>query len=205
VLVAFTCLAIAFGPFLLQGNAMEQLQQIATRLFPFGRGLVHAYWAPNCWALYCFVDKIAAYACRKTSRLLPAVTALLIPLPQNISGSYVSSTSGVVGFGLELLPSPSANLALVMTLSSMIPAFLAVKRDPSPRRLLKAAVYCTLASFMLGYHVHEKAILLPLTLQAFLSTDSSESALLFLQISTVGVIGIFPLFTQLPEFILKSE
>jgi hypothetical protein len=162
--VALIAVVLAFGPFLLQHNGTQQLQQILTRLFPFGRGLVHAYWAPNVWALYCAADKMLSAVVRKIN--VPALGALL--RSTGTSAMLNNSASGIVGdFAFAVLPSVTAPICLFLLFGSLVPAVIAVYRRPTTQTLLVCLVYASLSSFMFGYHVHEKAIIIPLVLQTF--------------------------------------
>lgn len=59
------------------------MQQVIHRMFPFGRGLCHAYWAPNFWVFYIILDKVLAF--------------LLGRLGFNIKAPAASFTGGLVG------------------------------------------------------------------------------------------------------------
>ncbi|KAG9332991.1 hypothetical protein JZ751_013946 [Albula glossodonta] len=173
--------ALSFGPFIVLG----QLPQVLSRLFPFKRGLCHAYWAPNFWALYNVADKVLSVLGVKL-KLLDAST-----LPK------ASMTGGLVQeFQHSVLPSVSPLVTL--------PAVLKIWLRPSGAQgFLRCVVVCALGSFMFGWHVHEKAVLMAILPLSLLAVESREDAGIFLVLATTGHFSLFPLLFTAPELPIK--
>jgi len=182
--VVFT-FSLSFGPFL------RHLPQMLTRLFPFGRGLCHAYWAPNFWALYNLADKALAFALR-------LVGFEIVAEPASMSGGLVREFRHSV-----LMPiAPPTTFLLVA--AAMAPALVNLwRRYPTPTRFVRVLVLCAFAAFVFGWHVHEKAILtiiLPFTL---LALDTFEDKKLFFLLSATGHFSLFPLIFTPAEAPIK--
>ncbi|KAI0069121.1 glucosyltransferase [Artomyces pyxidatus] len=170
---------VSLGPFLIMG----QIPQLLSRLFPFTRGLNHAYWAPNFWALLTAADRV----------LLQYVKRFGGEISVNASG--VASTSrGLVGDTVfAVLPNikPVHTFAITVTCQSIF--LVKLWRAPNYRSFLTALTLCGYTSFMFGWHVHEKAILLVLVPLSLLAAENYAYFRTFTIASTAGVVSLFPL------------
>uniref|UniRef100_A0A915PQ48 dolichyl-P-Glc:Glc1Man9GlcNAc2-PP-dolichol alpha-1,3-glucosyltransferase n=1 Tax=Setaria digitata TaxID=48799 RepID=A0A915PQ48_9BILA len=138
--------ALSFGPFVYFCDS-GILKQIWKRLFPFERGLTHAYWAPNFWALYNFADWYFYQVLKLTKRL-----------PGNVhSPAYISGL--VQEFKHSILPSISPLGTLLVTAVLLSPVVLLIRTRHSKNFPLLLTL-SAFAFFLAGYHVHEKAVIL---------------------------------------------
>ena len=139
------------------------------------RGLLHAYWAPNAWAIYAFADRVL-------KRLLGhGPTATL----GDDDTSLPSPTSGLVGKAtMSVLPDVTPAAAALLTMVAMLPALTATattsyaavsvrspfesedtggrgavvvaRRERASRVFERSIAHSALSAFMFGWHVHEK-------------------------------------------------
>nr|CAG4647935.1 EOG090X06YP [Moina brachiata] len=186
--VVLSIFGITYGPFAFQ------LGQVFSRMFPFeNRGLCHAYWAPNFWALYNIVDKILSVIARRLDIIHPEVTTI------------ASMTGGLVKeFEHTILPTIMPKVTLLCTLLAITPALLVLIKQPNqPRVFVRAIVLCAFASFIFGWHVHEKAILMVIIPYSLLAILNPHDARLFLILSITGHVSLFPLLFTPFENVIK--
>lgn len=175
IVVGVTC--VSLGPFVWNGTLMH----VVKRLFPFKRGLCHAYWAPNVWALYAAVDRVLMMSARVLGWM-------------QVDGEMSSMTRGVVGdVAFGVLPNIPPWFTFVATLISILPALVKLWFKPTVTKFQSTLVLCAFGSFLFGWHVHEKAVLiiiLPLTLISHLHVDYYRA---FVFASLAGQYALFPL------------
>ncbi|CAN8318489.1 unnamed protein product [Cochlearia groenlandica] len=187
--VVVAVFAVAYGPFIYHG----QIQQVIRRMFPFGRGLCHAYWAPNFWVFYIILDKGLAFLLRKLG--------FEIQIPS------ASFTGGLVGDSspFAVLPQITPLTTFAMVLLAVTPCLIKAWRKPQPALVARWIAYAYTCGFLFGWHVHEKASLhftIPL---AIIAVHSVEDAKHYFLVSIVSCYSLFPLLHEPQEYLIKVQ
>ena len=102
-----------------------------------------------------------------------------------------------------VLPSPSPLVTLGLVLLALLPCLFSLWQNPKPESFLPATIYACLCSFMFGYHVHEKAILMVTIPMALTAADSQAHARHYFLTATVGHVALMPLLFTEQEYPIK--
>lgn len=170
-------------------NFFLDVLQVFSRLFPFKRGLCHAYWAPNFWAIYNMIDKIASIAFKKA----PSTSSNTGGLVQEYEHQYLPVVRPIATFVLTFVAILPCILKIAFSSQSRWMELACIDctnfyqfiwlnhfRATAKFDFIRGIVICGLSSFMFGWHVHEKAILLafiPLRFVYYVNLNESSSEL----------------------------
>lgn len=196
---------IAFGPF------ADQLLQLKDRLFPFSRGLCHAYWAPNFWAMYSFVDRalipreFCSFMVAASSKYLtPFSVAPRLGLPVNRE-ALNSVTRGLIGdTSFAILPEVTKEQTFLLTFVFQLVPLVKLWLRPDWDTFIGAITLCGYASFLFGWHVHEKAVLLIIIPFGLIALKDRRHFSAFRPLAVAGHVSLFPLLFTPAEFPLKT-
>lgn len=193
--------AAALGPFV----AVGQGRALLARLFPFGRGLVHAYWAPNAWALYSAAEKaLARVAVRAGWRDEYPVAALAGGLTHSIGQEAVHGAAAAAAEAPRayvLLPDVRPAHTVAITLLALAPLVVTILRRGRPQHMLLYAAASCWTFFLFSWHVHEKAALVHATaLLAAAAVDARWRDSAFVACALAGS-AVLPLLHP-PEYFL---
>lgn len=193
----------AFGPFIY----WEQIPQLLSRLFPFSRGLCHAYWAPNVWAMYSFMDRILIYGMWSQVSANQANQYVVAPrLRLSVTQEAVNSvTRGLVGdTSFAVLPEITARTTFALTLFFQFIPLIKLFFSPTWDTFIGAVTLCGYASFLFGWHVHEKAILLVIIPFSLIALKDRRYLGAFRPLAVAGHVSLFPLLFTAAEFPIKT-
>lgn len=182
-----TCLAtvitslVIWLPFLRFGD-IDLIRKIAGQLNPLQRGLMHANWAPSFWALYAVSDKLL-------TRLGFALRTPDLPI-----------TTGKIGAirPFAVLPNPTPTICVTLAILTATPSLARATTQKSFATLVHSVSSTCLAFVLFGWHVHEKALLVPLLPLTAIATSCERSRIALSLLSPAAHLVILDLVSNNP-------
>lgn len=116
-----------------------------------------------------------------------------------------SVTRGLVGdTSFAVLPEVSARMCFVLTLLFQAIPLIKLFLRPSWDGFVGAVTLCGYASFLFGWHVHEKAILLVIIPFSLIALKDRRYLSAFRPLAVSGHVSLFPLLFTPAEFPIKT-
>ncbi|CUM47904.1 Dolichyl pyrophosphate Glc1Man9GlcNAc2 alpha-1,3-glucosyltransferase [Debaryomyces fabryi] len=200
--IVIAVFGIAFGPFIYY----EVMPQLIERLFPFNRGLTHAYWAPNVWAIYSAIDRLLIQIYYRIPFSRPILLKIFKFNPQYLWDSKLvnKTTRGLIGdVEFLILPTITSQLTFFLTLFYQVMALIPLFLQPTFRRFMGSLTLCGFASFLFGWHVHEKAVLVIIFPMTFLVSRDKDLLGPFNLLVSCAYTSLFPLIFTCDEWLIK--
>lgn len=140
-------------------------------------------------------------------RVLAANIVTVAPrlgLPVNLD-AVNSVTRGLVGdTSFAVLPEISPNVCFALTLATMIPPLVKLFLNATWDNFVGAVTLCGYSSFLFGWHVHEKAILLVIIPFSLIALKDRRYFGAFRPLAVAGHVSLFPLLFTPAEFPIKT-
>lgn len=121
------------------------------------------------------------------------------------SSALNSSTRGLVGdTAFAILPQVTPKTTFILTLTTQILPLAKLFFDPKWDNFIGTITLCAYSSFLFGWHVHEKAILLVIIPFSLIATKDRRFLGAFRPLAVAGNISLFPLLFTIAEFPIKT-
>lgn len=121
------------------------------------------------------------------------------------SDALQSVTRGLVGdTAFAVLPEVTARTCFVLTLLFQTLPLIKLFAQPTWENFIGAVTLCGYASFLFGWHVHEKAILLVIIPFSLIALQDRRHLSTFRPLAVAGHVSLFPLLFTAAEFPIKA-
>lgn len=116
-----------------------------------------------------------------------------------------SVTRGLVGdTAFAVLPEVTPRICFGLTLLFQVIPLIKLFMHPTPDAFIGAVTLCGYASFLFGWHVHEKAILLVIIPFSLIALKDRRHLGAFRPLAVAGHVSLFPLLFTPAEFPIKT-